>query len=128
MSRRYISSGTSFEPLVGYSRAVVAGDAVYVSGTTATKDGGIVGEGDAAVQTTQALKNVAWALERAGARLEHVVRTRLYVTNVDDWKKIGQAHAEFFGDIRPACTLVEVKRLIDPRMLIEIEVDAVIDS
>jgi enamine deaminase RidA (YjgF/YER057c/UK114 family) len=128
MSRRYISSGTSFEPLVGYSRAVVVDNTVYVSGTTATKDGGIVGVGDAAAQTTQALKNVAWALERAGARLEHVVRTRIFVVNIDEWKKIGQAHAEFFGDIRPACTMLEVKRFVDPQMLVEIEAEAVIDS
>lgn len=127
MNRRYISSGTPWEPVVGYSRAVRAGNMVYVSGTTATKEGGIVGTGDPAAQTTQALKNVLWALERVGARLEHVVRTRLYVTNVDDWEKVGRAHSEFFGDVRPACTLVEVKRLVDPAMLVEIEAEAVID-
>jgi len=127
MNRRYISSGTPWESVVGYSRAVRAGNMVYVSGTTATKEGGIVGTGDPAGQTTQALKNVLWALERVGARLEHVVRTRLYVTNVDDWEKVGRAHSEFFGDVRPACTLVEVKRLVDPAMLVEIEAEAVVD-
>jgi enamine deaminase RidA (YjgF/YER057c/UK114 family) len=126
MKRSHVFSSSPYEAQIGFSRAVRVGSFISVSGTTAMKDGKLVGIGDVYAQTVQTLKNIQAALEEAGAKMEHVVRTRMFVVNVADWEKVGRAHAEFFKEIRPAATMVGVTGFVSPEMLVEIEADAVL--
>lgn len=129
MTRRTVSSGTEWETRVGYSRAVRVGECIRVSGTTATDDAGeVVAVGDPYGQAKRAMENVVDAVEAAGGEVEDVVRTRMYVVDIDDWDEVGRAHAEVFGDVRPATSMVEVSRLIDPDLLVEVEAEAVVES
>lgn len=128
MQRENISTGGKWEPIIGYSRAVKVGPFVYVSGCTAMTAEGLVGKGDAYAQTVQVLKTIVAALDKAGAKPEHVVRTRMFLANIADWEKVGRAHGEVFGTVRPASTIVEVSKLIDPDMLVEIEADAIVPA